>query len=312
MTITPFIHDTPEWHAMRAGNVGASEIAALFGMQPAYALSHYALWQVKAGNAPPPEVNNPRTQWGLRLEEAIAAGVAEKEGWAVSKGGYVTDDTTPGLGCTLDYVIAEGVAGRVGPGALELKNSDWLIHRKTWVDGEPPEHVLLQHQAQLACTGWTWGAVGCLVGGNDLQVYPYAAKPKLIAEIRRRVTAFWQSIREGREPPVDGSDAAAAVIRAMHPVVGDEEADLRADNELPDVCARLLDAAARRREAEAEEAEAKNALAAKLGGFKHAIIQGYRVNVAVTPEKAAAEPPAGYLIPGRKEVRRITVKELAS
>lgn len=310
MNAISFVHGSPEWHALRAQNVGASEVAALFDMQPAYALSRYALWQVKSGRVAPPHVDNPRTRWGLRLEEAIAEAVAEDRGWSVTKGQYVTDDTTPGLGCTLDYVaIGEGLDG---PGALELKNSDWLQHKRTWTDGEPPPHILLQLQAQLACTGWSWGAVACLVGGYDLRIYPYPARPKLIADIRRRVAAFWASIAEGREPPVDGSDGASAVLRAMYPELTDEELDLTGDNELPGICARLLHATERRREAAAEEDEAKNRLAAKLGDCRRAKAQGFRVSVAVTPEKPPRAPAPEEMIPGRKESRRITVKELVS
>ena len=172
-------------------------------------------------------------------------------------------------------------------------------------------HIGLQLQHQLACTGYTWGVVACLAGGNTPHLYRYEAKPRLIATIRQRVAEFWDSIAAGREPLVDGSDSAAAIIRALHPEVVDEAVDLSADNELPDVCARLLAAAEARKAAEKLEAEAKNQLAAKLGGHARAFALGYRINVAVTPEKAPAPAPEGYLLPGRKEVRRITVKEAA-
>ncbi len=65
MSGSPFANPA-EWHAQRARNVGASEIAALFGVQPDYALSHYALWHVKAGKAPPPV-------GGLNTRDALAA-----------------------------------------------------------------------------------------------------------------------------------------------------------------------------------------------------------------------------------------------
>lgn len=300
---------TEQWHARRLQNIGGSEVAALFGVQPAYALSHYALWHVKAGNAPPPPVDNERVRWGNRLEAPIALGIAEDQGWTVSKGGHVTDPTTPGMACTLDYIVHD--PARPDPGALEIKNVDWLVHKRTWADGEPPLHILLQNQHQMACAGYNWGVVGGLVGGNDVHLYRYEARPALIASIRQRVSAFWQSIADGREPPVDGSDSAAAVIRALHPELLDEAADLTLDNALPDICARLLAAAEARKAAEKLEAEAKNQLAAKLGDHARALAQGYRISVAVTPEKAAAVPPEGCLIPGRKEVRRITVKEAA-
>ena len=301
---------TPEWHAARSKVVGGSEIAALFGCQPAYALSHYALWMVKAGRAPPPPVGNERVWWGNHLEDAIAEAVAIKEGLTVAKGGHMLDETTPGMGCTLDYIITgHAYPDYEGQGALELKNVDWLVHKRSWTEGEPPPHILLQLQHQLACTGFSWGIVGAFVGGNDLRVYRYRARPKIIAEIRRRVTDFWASIEEDREPPVDGSDGAAAVLRAMYAVPVDEEADLTEDNELPEICAGLLNVAERRRAAEAEEKTYKNRLVAKLGPHLRAKTQGYRISVVVTPEKPDRPAEPGEVIKGRAEARRYNVKE---
>lgn len=305
MSGSPF-PDPADWHALRLRNIGGSEVAALFHVQPPYADSLYSLWHIKVGNAPARPVDNERVRWGNRLEGPIAYGVAEDQGWRVEKGGYIADLTTPGMGCTLDFIAYD--PAQPGPGAMEIKNVDWLVHKRSWTDGEPPMHIGLQLQHQLACTGYTWGVVAGLVGGNKPVLYPYQAKPKLIAEIRRRVAAFWQSIADGEEPAVDGSDAAAAVIRAMNPEVFDQAVDLTEDNELPDVCARLLAATEARRSAQKLEAEAKNQLAAKLGTHNWALAQGYEVRMAVTPEKAPQPAPAGYVIPGCQEKRRITVK----
>lgn len=308
MSHTTVVHDSQEWHALRSRHVGGSEVAALFGVQPDYALSKYALWHVKKGTVPPPHIDNPRTRWGLRLEQAIAEAASEQEGWDIKKGGYVSDDTTPGLGCTLDYVVLFDPTEN-GHGALELKNTDWLAHRRTWTDGEPPAHVLLQLQHQLASTGYSWGAVACLVGGNDLRLYRYKARPKLIAEIRQRVRDFWASIDAGREPPVDGSDSASAVLRALYATVDDETVDLTDDNELPEICAGYLAAADKRLVAEKEEAEYKNRLIAKVQSHRSVMVQGYTIRVSVTPEKPDRPAEPGEIIRGRKESRRYTVKE---
>lgn len=295
--ITP-IHG-PEWHATRLRHVGGSEVSALFGVQPAYALSHYALHMVKAGMVPPPEVSGPRPRWGLRLEEAIAEAVHEERGWSVTKGGYVSDPVTRGMGCTLDY-IASDVEGRDGPGALELKNTDWLQHKREWVEDEPPLHILLQHQHQMACTGFAWGAVACLVGGNDLRIYEYDARPGLIADIRRRVTEFWAAIDDGREPPVDGSDSAAYAIRARHPTMTDELVDFSENNELPGLCVVKLEMAERRRADKKVEDEVDNRIAAIIGPHARVRAAGFWINTATI--KASS-----YTV-SRKESRRTTIK----
>lgn len=263
---------------------------------------------VKAGRAPPPEVDNARVRWGLRLEPFIAEAAAEENGWIISKGGYVSDATTPGLGCTLDYIVQEPAQAEIelgfsGLGALELKASDWLVHRRAWTDDEPPMHVLLQLQHQLAATGYSWGAVACLIGGNDLRTYRYAARPKLIAEIRARVTAFWQSIRDGKEPPVDGSDGARAVLRAIYPEPEDDAIDLAGDNEWPTLCAELLDLSERRRGLEKDEAARKLAIEQKLAGHRRGFGGGFAASVSIIP-------PAEFVMK-RKESRRLNVREVS-
>lgn len=312
MSMTQIIHDSPEWHDLRARHIGGSEVAALFDLAPedtpAYLRSKYALWHVKAGNAPPPLVDNPRVRWGLQLEAVIAEAAAEEHKWSVQKGGYVTDIHCEGLGCTLDYII-DYDPDEKGPGALEIKNVDWLVHKRSW-ETEPPPHILLQHQHQLAATGYSWGAVCCLIGGNDLRVYRYAARPKLIEEIRRRVREFWVSIDAGEEPSVDGSDSASAVLRALHPEVVDDAIDMSANNEWAERVHAFYAAGEARKTANADYEDAKNHVVALLGDHKRGYGNGWSVNTAITPANPGRPPKPGELIGARAEVRRYTAKEM--
>jgi hypothetical protein len=244
----------------------------------------------------------------LRLEEAIAEAVTEEYEWLVHKGGYATDDTTPGLGCTLDYIARKTPDGP--PGCLELKNVDWMVHRRSWTNNEPPIHILLQLQAQLACTGFEWGAVSGLIGGNDLRVYEYAARPKLIADIRSRTRKFWQSITDDKPPPPDGSDSETAIFRALYATTTDEEVvDLEHDNELPELCAEMLDAADTKKTAEKAYTKARNRILAKVGPYLRARAQGFWINVSVTPEKLPRPAVVGDIISGRAESRTVKIKE---
>lgn len=304
-----------EWHTVRARNVGSSEIAALFGLPdselPNYTLRLFALWHVKAGNAPPPAVDQVRTEWGLRLEAAIAHAAADKHGWSIHKGGYFTDQMTPGLGCTLDYVI-DADPTEEGPGALEAKNVDWLIHRRSWRDDEPPPHVLLQLQHQLAATGYTWGAVAALVGGNDLRVYRYKARSKLIEEIRRRVRQFWVSIEMGLEPPPDGSSSASAVLASLYPDLADDAIDMSFNNEWAEAAQTLLHAAAARKAANADYETARNRIAGLLAGHRRGYGNGWAVNCIITPANPGRMPELDELVGKHAERRRYEAKEIIS
>lgn len=300
-----------EWHAARAQVIGGSEIAALFGCQQPYQMSLFELWHVKAGRVPAPEVEGERVDWGNDLEEAIAKVAARRKSWTITPGTHMRDATTAGLGATLDYRIASDPE-ESGPGVLEIKNVDWLQHRAKWTDGEPPAHILLQLQHQLAATGYEWGYVAALVGGNRLELYRFEARPKIIAEIRARVTAFWQSVEANKPPPVDGSDGAFRTLAALYPEIAPDEIDLRGSNEFAIACAEAATAAAQRKEAEKIEEAAKARVTALLEGHKTGWDGIWRASVAVTPAKPDRAAQPGEIIKGRKESRRLTIKEVVS
>ena len=305
--------DRAAWLAARRSTVGGSEVAALFGCQPAYALSAFALWQAKAGRIAEPEVRAERAEWGLRLEAAIAAAAAERLGVEVEPGRWVRHPSVPGMAATTDFHVKDGGSlGHEGPGVMEVKNADWLIHRRTWVGGEPPLHVLLQLQHQLACTGFGWGVVVALIGGNRLaEPYVYKARPALVAEIERRVEGFWQSVERGEPPEPDGAESTIRALARLHPEDdgGREPLDLAADEGLPLACARLLDAQARRRAAELDERAAKALILARMGSARLGRCAGYLIEaaaVAGSPDRVAS---AGETIRGRAGHRRLNVRE---
>lgn len=307
-----YVTKSAEWHAIRAKHVGASEIAALFGVQAAYQNSAFALHHIKAG-AEPPKVEGERVDWGLRLEHIMAEAAAEQEGWQIIKGGYAEDEHCPGLGASLDHIIlapsAEDAAlGCVGPGVLEAKNVDWMIHRASWSNDEPPIHIALQLQAQLACTGYQWGAVVALVGGNHIEVYRFFARPALIDSIRERVFAFWDRIAKGEPPPVDGSDSATDILRQLYPEVVDDAIDMSANNEFSEACADFLTFQKAKKAAIEGCDTSRNRLEDLLRGHKRGYGGGYSVSVSVTPEKPPRRAREGEIIPGRAEARRFTVK----
>lgn len=145
-----------------------------------------------------------------------------------------------------------------------------------------------------------------MVGGNDLRLFRYKARPKLIADIRRRVSEFWLSIDEGREPPVDGSDGASDVLRSLYPSVVDDAIDLSSSNEWPAAVDEFIQTGIANKAAKAAYDEAKNKVAALLGGHKRGWGGGYAVNTAITPCKPDRPAKPGEIIKGKSEVRRYT------
>ena len=265
------IQDEIHWHQLRSQNVGGSEVAALF--DACSYLTRLELWLTKRGEIPGDIPDNDRMFWGRLLEEGIARGLAEKRSWNVENPfGYFTCDDTPGMGCTPDRVIHD--PGRPKPGLLQIKNVDRLVFMR-WEDGQPPLQYQLQLQHELACAGYDWGVLAVLVGGNDLQVFEYDAHPVAIARIKRAVSDFWTSVREGIQPKAVAEDYD--ILRDLYGDTNGPPVDMTGNNELPGLCAVALDAAERRKSADKDEKAAKAEILQIVGDAGRAVCAGFEL-----------------------------------
>lgn len=324
MTILYIPEHSPEWHAVRLKNCGGSETAALFGVQEDYAQSEYTLHLVKSGRIPAPPVDNSpgsRIWVGTRKEPFIAETGAELYGWKIEKGYYTLDDTTPGMAASIDYLITEPGPEEIklgfrGRGVLQIKNVDGRIFRDKWTGDEPPFPILLQLQHEIACSGLTWGVILAEVGGNEYPAFRYAARDKTITLIRERVAHFWQRVREGKLPLVDGTNSTADALAALYPtLVGDLPVDLTTNNEASEICAGFLVAQADAKGAEANLQNWKNRLRDLMGSHKRAVCNGFAINGVFTPANegaAAGDLPPDQIIGARKASAYFKVRELAA
>lgn len=307
------------WHARRLTNIGGSEIASLFATQAGWGQSKLALHLVKSGKIPPPPLDDgpgSRIWYGKRLEPVIAKMAAELNGWTIEKGYYHTDDECPGMGCSLDYVITEpGEKERAlkfsGPGILQLKNSDYIQHKDQWVGNEPPFHIILQLQHEIACSGYSWGVIGVLKGGNEILAYHYPASIKMAAAIRSRITEFWDDVRGGRLPNVDATDSTADALRALYPTIENEKPlDFTGDKDFMLACVEFRSTAANNSASEKAYKTAKANLESRLQGKTYAIGDGFSVKVSAPLDKPDRVAEPGEIIKGRKGGRTIHLREV--
>lgn len=295
--------------AFRASHVGASEVAALFDASPY--LTRFELWHRKAGNIATPEFNaaaddgtpeNERIWWGVHLEPAILAAACERYGYQpLAREARLDNDN--GLAGHPDAVASCPHRGR---GILEIKTADWLV-RKSWGE-EPPLHYLLQSQAYQGLARVKWGDVIVLVGGNKLERFQYEFRPKIYAEIEKRVAEFWREVEAGNPPPaVDPRDLGP--LAELYPQGDGETIDLQGDNLAAHAAAVFLAEDEKAKEAIAARDAAKAELLDKLGAASFATLDGYTIrmsDVAGVAERVAAP---GEIIGGRKGYRRFSLKE---
>lgn len=220
-----------EWLALRQKNISSTESSALFGLNP-YTTA-YELAVVKKDTLTLEEYDqSERMSWGLRLQRAIAQGIAEDYGVKVRAiSGYaVLPDLRMGasfdfevVGLKDDYAgdekMLRGLYTQHGPGVLEIKNVDAWIFKNEWqeVDRaiEAPAHIELQVQHQLHCIEREWAGIGVLVGGNRQLLICRLRDRDVGDALTAKVKRFWTGIAAGKMPPVM-MPQDAAIIRKVY------------------------------------------------------------------------------------------------
>lgn len=297
-TINIPIRDEAHWHELRREHVGGSEVAALFGEHAQ--LTKWELWQIKAGNLPAADLSdNERVLWGSLIEPAIAQGVTALHGWQVRKvRRYLSSQMCPGFGGSPDYEI---VSHERGAGILEIKTVDRLIFRD-WGD-EPPLGYLLQLQSYMDLRGVAWGAIACLVGGNELKVFTYDYRPKTASMIRAAVAEFWTSIKDGKEPPLDFSRDGAALAKLYERSDG-ETYDMTGNNRLPELMADYTAAGADEKAAADRKDAAKAEILSIIQDREVCTCDGWKIST-----KTVAETQVSYTRKAYRNFRITPPKE---
>lgn len=217
--------DEKHWLELRTKDITSTEIGALFGIDSAsYIPTEFELWHRKKNNFAVDFDPNERVLWGTRLQDAIADGVAEDNGWHVRKMTEYIRDPELRIGASFDFSIESPVIADipelepgqtamlkpedVGRGLLEIKNVDSLVHRQKWIVNdddtmEAPLHIELQVQHQLLVSRRAFAYIAALVGGNKVILIKREPDLAVHAAIKEKVKAFWKSIDDDIAPTPD-------------------------------------------------------------------------------------------------------------
>jgi putative phage-type endonuclease len=206
------VADDSHWRSLRLQHVGASDVAALFGLSPW--LTRWQLYHLKKGNLPEAFEADHMTQ-GKFFEPAIAAYAQDKFKIQLRKvRRYLSSDTVPGLGASLDYE-------EFGGGALIPTEIKWSLYGDGWDwEGDEltaiPDYYMMQVQHQLAASpGAPHGQLIAFTGG-DLKRMVIPRSDRLIGAIEAAVRQFWADVAAGNEPPVDFKVDSDAVTRLAY------------------------------------------------------------------------------------------------
>ncbi len=209
------------------------------------------------------------------------------------------------LGGSLDYEIRTADKGR---GVLEIKTADWLV-AKRWVYG-PPLAYELQIQAYLALTGWSWGVMAVLVGGNDLRLFEYERRAKTIDLILNKVSEFWRSIEDNTPPKPDFSKDHEAISTLYGTAEAGKVVDLSSSNRLPELIEEYQSQAEHKRESERRTKAAKAELLTLIGDSEIATCGDYRIKAGLvngTQDREITQADVGSVIKGRSSYRSLYI-----
>lgn len=261
------------WLALRAEDVTSTESPALFGVSP-YA-TRFELFHRKRERQIVELEPNERMRWGSRLQDAIADGIAEDNGWEVRRMSEYLRDPEIRMGSSFDFAVGED-------GLLEVKNVDALAFRDGWlVEGdsvEAPPHIELQVQHQLAVSGRKWAAIGALVGGNRVVMIRREPDAGIVTSIREQVAKFWDDIARGVEPAPDWASDAAFIAKLYAQSTSGKVLDVRSDSEIAVLAAEYARLGAQEKSAKEQRDAVKAQLLAKIGDAEKAVGDGFSIS----------------------------------
>jgi hypothetical protein len=208
------ITNRARWLGWRKKNLGASEIAALFGVHPF--LTAYKLWALKSGLIE--EDDDSLVKRRGRHFERTAIDILREENpkWSIHRGRrYYWDDETR-LGATPDVdvdTLLDTTALGHGVGVIQIKTVGQWAWKKYWHNPEgevvAPDWVAIQASQEAYFRGATWAAVFPLVWDVDVPLIQVPLKMHLIRTIERLAEDFWRRVRDNEPYPPDwGRDAA--------------------------------------------------------------------------------------------------------
>jgi putative phage-type endonuclease len=192
------------WLQLRSPNINSTEVGSLFGISK-YA-TIFEIWHYKNKSIEIDFEGNERTEWGLALQDSIAAKVAKDNGWSIRRMDEYMFLPEIRLGSSFDFAIGDD-------GIMEIKNIDKFVYMDEWTDGNAPLHIECQVQTQLAVSGRKYCMIVGLIGGNEAVIIRRDRDEAVIQAIIEKTKWFWQTIADKKEPEPDFKKDAEIIGR---------------------------------------------------------------------------------------------------
>lgn len=296
------------WLALRCQDLTSSDIAALFGLSPYK--THFELWHEKRAGERVEFKENERLTWGKRLEPAVAAGIAEDQGWAIRPMKEYMRLAGLRIGSSFDFRVVQGftfatrnnmsylVDDTADDAILEIKCVDWLMFRDGWTidEGfiEAPAHIEIQVQHEMLVSGLRRAYIGVMVGGNDIRIIEREADDSVQRGILAAARAFWASIDSNTPPDPVMPDDAAAVIRLNQFAQPGKLVDARDDAELATLLLEYQRLGKIEKDAAEERKVVKADILVRIGDAEKVIASNGKVSAGIVGPSTYTVEREGY------------------
>jgi putative phage-type endonuclease len=205
-----------EQQQIRAQGIGASEVAAVCGLDPFRA--PIDIYLQKTGQAVPFE-GNEQTRWGDRIEGLVAKWYVEEfPEWTLLKGSTERHESHPWAVATPDF-FARCPDDSDNEKLVEVKNVGMRMAYH-WANGAP-DYVVAQVLWQMLVTGIQTAEVVAVIGGQAPQVFPVPWDEEQAGLMFEIAKSFWHNHVVARVPPeVDGSNSYREFLARLFPRSG--------------------------------------------------------------------------------------------
>lgn len=224
--IKKFKYDShEEWLALRHGYIGGSEAGAILGMNPYK--SAYTLWAEKTGMVQE-FAGNIVTKTGAYLEDFVARLFEEESGKKVKRcNAMMVNDRYPFAEANVDRLV-------VGEKSLlEIKTTNSFPNMKKLRGGEFPDTWYAQCTHYLAVTELEKAYLAVLVNCREFYIFELERDEAEIEALMKAEADFWELVKNGTPPVVDGEASTAETIGTLYPESNDSQISLTAyDGEL--------------------------------------------------------------------------------
>lgn len=209
--------------AERRKGIGGSDAAAVCGLSPWR--SPLEVYLDKRGEIEP-SPGNELTEWGTLLENTVAVAYSRKNGAKIRRAPMRMNKERPFMLVHMDRQI---LGDPRGPGYLECKTADARSLSK-WKNG-PPDDYALQVQHGLAVTGYAFGVIAVLIGGNHYEQFEIARNDHDIGVLADIEADFWLNhVAVGVPPDPDWEHPRTSeLLSRMYGAVNGETVMLPAD-----------------------------------------------------------------------------------